>query len=317
MLRNHKVLALAATLAAFAGGAHSTESIEFVAEHLPEISMDNRYASLPLWNACDSGTNAADPDREFCFGMSAGYARTHSGTLSIDGPMISLSVARRLGERLRLTGFVFLDDLALSGGVEHRPLEVLFADPPLTLPAPGEFTGLDGNARDVGMGVALNGTAHLDWLPWFEWSAGLMWQQVILSDYRFDYLILDGPDAGTTGVLDYSTIYTHLSPFFGAAWPRSDGVWNYVPHVQVALPQPRRGVAGEITGPGFDLAGNTADNGHGKHFGDPSLTIGFNVTYQPWDLTVDIGTTITHALLEPRVHDGVKHNLMFAAYWTY
>jgi len=28
--------------------------------------------------------------------------------------------------------------------------------------------------------------------------------------------------------------------------------------------------------------GSTADNG-GKPFGDPSVTIGFNVTYEPWD----------------------------------
>jgi len=317
MLRNHKVLALAVTLAALARGTGATESIEFVAEHLPEIAMDNRYASLPLWNACEQGTRAGDPGRASCYGTSVGYARTHSGTLSIDGPMISLSVTRRLNQRFRLTGFVFLDDLRLAGGVEHRPLEVLFANPPLTLPAASEFTGLDGSARDAGFGVALNGTAHLNWLPWFEWSAGLMWQQFKLSDYRFDYLILAGPDAGTTGTLAYSTIYTHVTPFFGAAWPRSVGVWNYAPHVQMALPLPRRGVVGEITGPGFDLAGNTEDNGHGKHFGDPSVTIGFNVTYLPWDLTVDIGTMITQALLEPQVHDGVKHNVMLAAYWTF
>lgn len=309
-MRNHKVLALAFTLATLARGLGATESIEFVAEHLPEIAMDNRYASLPLWNACES-------EKTFCFGTSVGYARTHSGTLSIDGPMISLSVVRPLNDRLRLTGFVFFDDLTLASGVEHRPLEVLFANPPLTLPAASEFTGLDGEARDVGLGVALNGSAHLHWLPWFEWSTGVMWQQVKLSDYRFDYRILEGPDAGTTGTLDYSSIYTHLSPFFGAAWPRQRGVWHSVPHVQLAWPLPRRGIAGEITGPGFDIEGNTADNGQGKHFGDPSMTLGFNLTYQPWNLTVDVGSTITQALLEPRIHDGVKHNLMLAAYWTF
>lgn len=315
MLRNCEILALAAIVATLAGGARATESIEFVAEHLPEIAMDDRYASLPLWNACDAGTN--DADRGFCFGMNVGYARSYSGTLSIEGPLLSLSVTRPLGENFRLTGFAFFDDLALSGGVEHRPLEVLFANPPLTLPAEAEFTGLNGKARDVGFGVALNGSAHLRWLPWFEWSAGVMWQQFKLSDYRFDYLILEGPDAGTTGTLDYSSTYTHVSPFVGAAWPRVHGVWHYAPHVQMALPLPRRGIAGQITGPGFDLTGNTAENGEGKHFGDPSVTIGFNITYEPWDLTVDVGTTITQALLEPKVHDGVKHNLMLSAYWNF
>ena len=316
MLRNHKVLAVSALLAAFARNAAATESIEFVAEHLPEIAMDNRYASLPLWNACDSRTNEGDPGRAFCFGTSVGYARTHSGTLSVDGPMISLSVVRPLGGDLRLTGFVFFDDLVLSGGVENRPLAVLFANPPLTLPAAAQFTGLDGKARDTGFGLALNGSAHPGWLPWFEWSAGLMWQQFRLSDYRFDYLITDGPDAGTTGILDYSATYSHISPFAGAAWPRSHGAWRFTPHVQLAVPLPRRGVEGRITGPGFDLQGSTADNG-AKPFGDPSVTIGFNMTYEPWNLTVDLGSTITQALLEPHIHEGVEHNLMLSAFWTF
>src|SRR6185436_3655976 len=28
----------------------ASESFEFVAEHLPEAAMDNRFATLPLWN---------------------------------------------------------------------------------------------------------------------------------------------------------------------------------------------------------------------------------------------------------------------------
>ena len=54
MVRKYKVLALAATLATLARGVSATESIEFIAEHLPEIAMDNRYASLPLWRTCDN-----------------------------------------------------------------------------------------------------------------------------------------------------------------------------------------------------------------------------------------------------------------------
>lgn len=295
----------------FASTVQATESLEFVQEHLPEIAMDNRYASLPLWNDC------VDEDQTYCLGMNAGYARIHSGTLSFDGPMLSLNLARPVGETLKLTGFVFFDDLVLAGGTEHRPLEVLFANPPLDLPAEAEFTGLDGSARDVGFGVALNGTADWRWLPRMEWSAGIMWQQFKLSDYRFDYLITDGPDAGTIGTVDYSATYAHVSPFLGAAWRRSRGDWRYAPHVQFALPLPRHGIEGRITGPGFDMSGDTAENGNGKHFGDPSVTIGFNVTYEPWDLTIDLGSTITQALLEPMIHKGVKHDLMLSAYWTF
>jgi hypothetical protein len=231
--------------------------------------------------------------------------------------MFSLSAGRPLGATHRLTGFVFFDDFSLSGGVEHRPLETLFADVPLTQPAAAEFSGLDGKARDVGIGVALNGSAHWGWLQGFEWSAGIMWQQFKLTDYRFGYLITEGPDSGTTGTVAYSATYTHISPLLGAAWPRAHGPWRYAPHVQIAVPLPRRGIAGHITGPGFDLTGNTGTNGTAKPFGDPSVTIGFDVTYLPRNLTVDLGSTITQALVEPQIHEGVQHNVMLALHWTF
>jgi hypothetical protein len=84
MQRTYEVLALTLCLALLSEGARAKESIEFVAEHLAEIAMDNRYASLPLWNACDEAGLA---DRTACFGVNGGYARTHSGTLSFDGPL--------------------------------------------------------------------------------------------------------------------------------------------------------------------------------------------------------------------------------------
>ena len=68
-------------------------------------------------------------------------------------------------------------------------------------------------------------------------------------------------------------------------------------------------------GPGFDLAGNQADNGAGKHFGDPSVTFGFDVTYLPWNLTFDLGTAVSQYLLEPKIHEGVDHDLLLTVRW--
>ena len=290
--------------------ASATESIEFVGEHLPEIAMDNRYASLPLWNRCP-----ARPAERTCFAFNAGYARTHSGTLSIDGPMFAASLAKPVGERGALTAFAFFDALALRSGVERRPLDVLFANPPLTLPAAAQFTGLDGSARDSGVGVAFRRGATLSFLPAFEWTAGLLWQKVALRDYAFDYEITAGQNAGLRGTLDYSTDYSHFTPFAGVAWPRAHGAWGFTPHLQYAMPLPRRGVAGRITGPGFDLVGSTDQNGHGKHFGDPSVTVGFDLTYLPWNLTIDVGSTLSQAALEPFIHEGVKHNWLLSTHW--
>jgi hypothetical protein len=305
MLRRYEVPALAIALTGVVRATSATESIEFVAEHLPEIAMDNRYASLPLWNSCGK-------DAQVCFGLNAGYARTHSGTLSINGPMVSLNVTRALNDRFRLTGFVFFDELVLSSGVDRRPLEVGFADPPIALPAEAQFSGLNGRGRDIGFGVALNGIAHWSWLPWFEWSAGLLWQQFKLTDYQFDYSITDGPDEGMAGTLDYSASYNYVAPFFGAAWPRLRGDrWRYAPHVQFAVPLPAAAIQGRITGPSFDISGETGA------IGDTSVTIGFDITYLPWNFTVDLGSTVTQAVLEPKIHEGVNQNLMLAVYWTF
>src|SRR5690349_3562437 len=181
MRRSYKILALTMPGILVTRGAIGAESIEFVAEHLAEIAMDNRYASLPIWAACgaESTGNASESDHDAgaCFGVTAGYAQTHSGSLSLDGPMLAFSASWAIGKDHRITAFSFLDDFKLASGVEHRPLEVTFAAPPLTLPAESEFTGLDGAARDIGLGAAFSGPAHWSWLPWFEWSAGVLWQR--------------------------------------------------------------------------------------------------------------------------------------------
>jgi hypothetical protein len=309
--RELTVPAFIAVLAAIVPVASAAESIEFVSEHLPEIAMDNRYASLPLWNSCD------EPGDRSCFGAGVGYAHTHGGAVSADGPMFSLSLVRPIGARLHLTAFAFFDRYSLLVGVDRRPLDVLFANPPLTLPADSEFTGLDGSEANAGLGIALRGPARWRFLPSFEWSAGLMWQRVKLEDFRFDYRIVDGPDSGISGSVDYSASYAHLSPFLGAAWPRTSGRWTITPHVQIAIPRPPRGFEGRITGPGFDLAGDQSANGHGKHFGDPSVTAGVNVTYEPWDLTFDLGSAVWQAVIEPQFHEGLKHNLMLSAHRTF
>jgi hypothetical protein len=300
--------ALAMGLAARAVMAAPAEDIGFVSEHLPEVAMDNRHAQLPVWSSCAT-------EHGYCPSLNVGYASTHSQTLTIDGPMFSLGLGREFG-RWNITGFLFYDPLKLHGGIEPRPLDVDFtAGVPYRLPAASQFSGLDGRADDRGLGVALRRDASLAWLGRFSWTAGLLWQQMSLRDYRYDYLVLEGPDAGSTGQVGYDADYRHLVPFAGMAWSRRGQRWGYAPHFQVALPLPRRGMDGRITGPGFDLAGNQAEAGAGKHFGDPSVTIGFDVTYLPWNLTFDLGTAMSQYLLEPKIHEGVDQDLLFTVRW--
>ena len=284
--------------------AAGSESIEFVTEHLPEIAMDNRYASLPLW--APLGPN-----------VTASYSRLRSGELSLTGPALAVGFNRRVGEAWTLGVFGFFDDLRFSGGPDQRPLDVSFARAvPLPLPAAAEFTNLTGTARHLGLGLALRRESDRWLLGKHQWTAGLLWQRVALHDYQMAYRVLSGPSVGATGSLDYSASYTHFAPFAGIAWPRDHGAWAFAPHAQVAMPLPRRGVGGRITGPGFDIRGDAASVGNGKHFGDPSLTLGFDVTYQPWHLTVDVGTTVTQYLLEPLTHEGVNQTWLISLRWA-
>jgi hypothetical protein len=249
---------LPALLALTPAGAQAagTESIEFVTEHLPEIAMDNRYASLPLW--APRGPS-----------VTLSYASLRSGELSLNGPALAVGFNRRVGEAWTLGLFGFIDDLRFSGGPEQRPLEVSFARAvPLALPAAAEFTNLSGAS------------------------------------------------AGAAGTLDYSASYTHFAPFAGIAWPRDHGQWAFTPHAQIAMPLPRRGVVGRITGSAFDIRGDAASVGNGKHFGDPSLTLGFDVSYQPWHLTLDVGTTVSQYLLEPLTHEGVNQTWLISLRWA-
>jgi hypothetical protein len=255
---------LTIALAARAGAAATPEDIGFVSEHLPEIAMDNRYAQLPLWTSCGV-------EHGYCPSLNVGYASTHSQTLSIDGPMFSLGLTHDVGE-WSITGFAFYDPLSLRSGTERRPLDVDFVSGvPYQLPVPAEFSGLNGSADDTGFGIALRRDASVPWLGQFTWTAGLLWQQMSLSNYRYDYRI-------------------HVLSFDD-------------PHAM------------HIDGPGFDLAGNQAANGAGKHFGDPSVTIGFDVTYLPWHVTFDLGTAVSQYLLEPQIHEGVDHDLLFTLRW--
>jgi hypothetical protein len=73
---------------------------------------------------------------------------------------------------------------------------------------------------------------------------------------------------------------------------------------------------GRVTGPGFDLSGDTETHGAGKHFGDPSITLGLDVTYEPWNLTLDAGSALSQALLEPLVHEGIGQNWVIELRWT-
>lgn len=287
--------------------AASEHSFEYVAEHLPEVAMDNRFATLPVW----SGGVPAGP---WQFTVQGAVARTASGAMVLHGPMLSAAARWGLNQRRALHVFGFFDELGFSSGGERRPLETLFAHPPLALPAEALFTDLRGTYRNMGAGAVLSVHAEHGWQGEHEWIVGALCQRVALHDYRATYQVLEGPSTGASGVVDYSGTYTFITPLAGLALLRDYGTWRWSPHALLAIPLPRRGFQGRITGPGFDLSGDVGSAGHGKRFGDLSVTLGLDGTYKPWGLTFDFGSLVTQALLESVIHKGIDQNWLISAY---
>ena len=304
--------ALALTASPFSAGTHAAEDIEFVAEHLPEVAMDNRYAALPVFGEVSDGTNPLS------VAIQAGYASTTTGELRIAGPMFSVALSRWLNPNWTVGSFLFFDDQRLSGDNDLRPLQTLFSpDTPIDRPIAASFENLDGSMRHYGTGLNIALTRDGGWLGAHRWVGGLLLERIDLNDYRFDYVVLEGPSRGTHGQIDFDARYQHVTPFIGLDLPRSGVRWAFSPHFLIAWPLPRRGVIGHITGPGFDLEGDTENVGNGKHFGDPSLTLGLNITYMPANISFDVGALVTQRLLEPLVHDGVESNWMASLQWRF
>lgn len=286
------------------------EDLEFVAEHLGEVAMDNRYAALPVWPV-DSG---APWQRT----AQAGYSNTRTGGLELSGPTLSFALYHRMAEAWSLGAFAFFDDLSFSGRNERRPLEVRFVDDvPLALPADAEFTRLQGQARDVGVGAGVDHSITSGFLAGCRLVAGATWQRLDLEEFSTPYVLLSGASAGASGIVDYSATYDFVSPYLGLSRPIPAARWTIEPRALAVVPLPRQGVQGRIRGPGFDLAGDTADVGEGKHYGDPWLALGVGFRYVPWNLEIDLGSVVSQAILEPVVHRGVDHDVAISLAWQF
>lgn len=297
---------------ACASTAGAAEDIEFVAEHLPEVAMDNRFATLPVWNS------PAEVSQAWSFTAQAAYVTTDTGQLNEAGPMLALAVSRAIDRRRSLGAFVFMDTLSLTGNRDLRALQTLFSpNTPFARPVMASFNDLDGRLRHFGGGLRMSRSSDIGWLGAHRWVGGLLWQRVELRDYRLNYQLLDGESAGLSGTIDFDANYAHVTPFVGLELPRAGTRWAVTPHVLAAVPFPRRGVIGHITGPGFDLHGDTENVGEGKHFGDPSLTIGVDVTYLPANFSVDVGTLLTQYLLEPIGKKGIDTNWVLSGQWHF
>jgi len=304
------VLGVACLAAAPECGAQ--EDIEFVAEHLPEVSIDNRYASLPIW------AMAREADDSPVIEVQVAWSGSSSAGLTIGGPLLSVGISNTFRDGWRWGAFGFYDRLKLQASQDERPLQTLFSPAtPIERPVAARFFNLDGRSIDYGAGAFAAQARESSWLGPYEWTAGALWQRVTLRDYRLAYEILEGPQRGISGQIDFDAHYTFVAPFVGAQLPRTMGRWRLSPHALLVIPLQRRAFAGHITGPGFDFRGDAGQSGVGKNFNDVCLTLGATFLFEPLHLSIDLGAFATQALLERRVHPGIDRNYLISIAWLH
>jgi hypothetical protein len=301
-------LVIALVVASLSAPARATtEDMDFIAEHLSEVAMDNRLLTLPVWYSGEPGPRSLDWQFE------SGYQRIASGGLKLSGFDLGIGARRALNARWALGGFAVFDRSAFDGTTVARPVTPLFSDSiPLDLPADARLTNLRGHLTQSGAGLAAT------WRPpgrRYLLTAGVAYLSVRQQGYRIDYALTSGASAGASGTLDYSAAFHFWIPTAGIEWHWQRGSWELAPRLQAGIPLPRYGWRGRISGPGFDVAGDTDNIGNGKHMGDAFAGIGVAITYQPWHLSCDLGTLLSQELIEPRIHEGVSSVWMLNLRW--
>ena len=281
--------------------------MDFIAEHLAEVSMDNHLLTLPVEYTSDAAKGRTH------WQLATTYQRIKSGALELGGAGAGMSAIRGLNLRWSIGAFVFCDRSSFGGGTVARPIAPGFSNSiPLDLPADATLSNLRGQLSETGGGV------FASWRPRngpFTLVGGLAFEQALQRGYRVDYTLTSGASAGAVGTLDYSATYRFWIPLAGVVWHWTRGRWEFAPRVQAGVPLPRAGWRGRISGAGFSVSGDAGTSGHGKHMGDPFAGIGLTVTYRPWHLSWDLGTALSQALIEPRIHEGVSNVWILSLRW--
>lgn len=284
--------------------------LDFTVEHLLEVTMDSRFASVPA--------AAVDYDRGVWTGaMTAGWQSAGSKGLDIEGSLIAGTIGLGFapGRGIELTGFY--DQASFSGTEREHVLRTVWSrDVPLDLPQRAQISNPTGDVSSWGAGVAYvrqlgENARGRRW----TWRVGVLYDQLEVKDVQMRYRLVSGAFEGTEGQVDYSAKYSYTTPWAEGEirWALGGG-WEIAPHVSAFYPLPRRGFAGRITGPGFDVAGDSGDLGT-KPMGDPYVGFGVRLDSRRSGLGIDLGATAFQAFAEGLVHEGIETSILVLVSW--
>lgn len=290
------------------------EDFDYVAEHLAEAQMNNRYLSLPF----------AMPGIEkgrWVFKIQPSYSATKVDFMNLKGPMLAASAGHVFHPKWTVRAIGFYDRLKFSGGPGSNLMNPLFSRSiPLDFPEYAEFSNFRGDYVQWGLGPVLDWefSSKLSKRRFWVLSAGALWNRLDLKNYQVDYRMTSGADAGKSGVLDHSARYDYVTPFFSVQYTRGIGPhFSISPRFIAGAPLPKRGWIGQITGPGFDVSGDTKEASNGSPMGDGYAGFGLDIRHEPSGLSVDIGTSIYQALFERKVHEGIEQVILVNISWSF
>lgn len=282
------------------------EPLDFQAEHAIEGAMNHRLAQFlttgdeiepGLWNlAAGLGTGSAT-----------------SSAFDLDGEMISLAAARGLtgGGGLELAGFYDRFDLSGAGGPQE--LEPQWTNEvPIEFPQLADTRNPRGEVKHWGAGLAWVKAAHGKHRR--RWRFGLLYSRVEVDSFTIEYRLQSAPEI--SGLIDYSASYDYVWPWadIEANWNLGSS-WKMVPHAAFFFPLPQTGFIARMTGPGFDVSGDTDTASGIAHMGDAHPALGLRFDHRPSGLSVDVGATLYNLVAEPLDHPGIDQAITLQIAW--
>jgi len=272
------------------------EELGFTAEHMIEAQMDARYVALPEIELQTNG------DRSTRFGI--GYMATAGGPTKSSNVLLDVQTFRPMPnhERWALVLGGFVDLIRFDGTAGNVTIDPNFVSTsPFDAPLDTDVLDVSGDALHVGLSVA----AARRISERSAWQVGAMLEYYDVDAFKVDFRTR-GP-GGFDGTVDYAGNYNSITPFvtFRHVFPhRSDG-FVYSSRLFMAWPLPRRGFHGLISGPDFELAGDSKTAGTGTNIPDGFAGAGFAIESAKHRWRVDVGASLWIYLAENKGHEGI------------
>ena len=312
---SYLIFILSTFLVFFFSAAHAasaippTENIYYIAEHLVEAAQDARYFALP-W------TTAAAPQDEWRPVVSVAGADFGSELASARGGLLTVGFERRWSASKSYSLLAFYDSFNVYGDSSEN---VLIAgpikNPPLDIPEHAIFSNPGGKFTHGGIGLVVrhngNNPSENGWATMW----GVLLERLALSDYRIDYRLTTGADAGAKGSLEYSGTNYFVTPFYGGQYHYDLGSqYSLLPRVAMGVPLPTGKITTRMTGPGFNLT-DESTGGEQIRVGDGYLVLGVGLRDENTHLELDLGSVVTFPLIERLTHEGINSGVMLSVTW--